>query len=95
MLRSALFMISAGLLYLSCTEVGSAEAMHHCEACGTVCINFCNTRDFRPCCINYMRKRSPQPVATASESTEQRLWPPHRSTWLSQDYLDPDAPTDV
>jgi hypothetical protein len=28
-----------------------------------VCVNFCNTREFRPCCINFIRKRSPQPVA--------------------------------
>lgn len=53
-------LISAGVLYLSLAP--SSEAMPHCESCGMVCVNFCNTREFRPCCINFIRKRSPQPA---------------------------------
>jgi hypothetical protein len=59
-----------------------------------VCVNFCNTREFRPCCINFIRKRSPQlavpgrlqlaappPAATGQQDAEaaERPWQEHNS----------------
>ncbi|XP_059485229.1 uncharacterized protein LOC132202374 [Neocloeon triangulifer] len=70
MLRPALLVFS-GLLYLSCIKINPSEAIPHCEACGMVCVNFCNTRDFRPCCINYMRKRSSPPLQQPPPSRPQ------------------------